>query len=218
MAKAPVIEKHQFAHMVKVAAVTGQSPQRDVALLAVAYGLGLQPNETARLLFSDYLNVDGSVRRDSVTPRDSVQRQGTRLYWVARYVTHSLDAYLASRLDRGHGVTTRPQAYRGLDNAGPLFLGAAGTPFLFTRRHTSTGKISYSCESLTAIYRHLHHQAGIENGSASAARHTFAVNLRRSGVDPDTIRGLLGLSSLSAVKRIVDSDPVRLGAIVARVI
>src|SRR5258706_3603837 len=36
MAKAPVIEKHQFAHMVKVAAVTGQSPQRDVALLAVA--------------------------------------------------------------------------------------------------------------------------------------------------------------------------------------
>jgi site-specific recombinase XerD len=112
---------------------------------------------------------------------------------------------------------TRPQAYRGLDNAGPLFLAATGTPLLFTRRHTSTGKISYSRESLTAIYRHLHHQAGIENGSATAARRTFAVNLRRSGVDLDTIRGLLGLS-LSAVKRIVDSDPVRLGAIVARFI
>jgi site-specific recombinase XerD len=205
--------------MVKVAAVTGQSPQRDVALLAVAYGLGLQPNETARLLVSDYLNAEGSVRRDSVLRAEIAFNGKERdLYWVARYVTHSLDAYLASRLARGHGVTTRPQAYRGLDNAGPLFLAASGTPLLFTRRHTSTGKISYSCESLTAIYRHLHHQAGIENGSASAARRTFAVNLRRGGVDLDTIRGLLGLSSLSAVKRIVDSDPVRLGAIVARVI
>ncbi|CAB3666815.1 hypothetical protein LMG24076_01742 [Trinickia soli] len=138
--------------------------------------------------------------------------------WVARYITHSLDAYLASRLARGHGTRTRPQVYRGLDNDGPLFLAAAATPFLFTRRHTSTGKISYSCEGLTAIYRHLHHQAGIENGSASGARRTFAVNLRRSGVDLDTIRGLRGLISPSAVKRIVDSDPARLGAIVARVI
>ncbi|MFL9936443.1 hypothetical protein P0D88_47400 [Paraburkholderia sp. RL18-103-BIB-C] len=149
MAKAPVIEKHQFAHMVKVAAVTGQSPQRDVALLAVAYGLGLQPSETARLLVSDYLNADGSVRRDSVLRAEAAFNGKERdLYWVARYVTHSLDAYLASRIARWHGVTTRPQAYRGLDNAGPLFLAATGTPLLFTRRHTSTGKISYSCESL----------------------------------------------------------------------
>jgi hypothetical protein len=116
----------------------------------------------------------------------------------------------------GHGVTTRPKAYRNPDNAGALFLPATRTPLLFTRRHTSTGKISYSCERLNAIYRHLHHPAGVENGSASAAPRTFAVNLRRSGVDLDTIRRLLGLSSLSAVKRIVDSDPVRLGAIVAR--
>jgi site-specific recombinase XerD len=98
------------------------------------------------------------------------------------------------------------------------FLTSGGTPLLFTKRHTSTGRISYSCESLTAIYRRLHQQAGIENGSASAARRTLAVNLRRNGVDLDTIRRLLGLSTLSAVKRIVDSDPVRLGAIVARVI
>ncbi len=105
-----------------------------------------------------------------------------------------------------------------MDGAGPLFLTAAGTHFLFTRRHTATGKVIYSCESLTAIIRHLHHQAGIDGGSASAARRTFAVQLRRNGTDLDTIRRLLGLSSLSAVKRIVDSDPLRLGAILARII
>lgn len=140
------------------------------------------------------------------------------MFWTARYVRQAVDEYLAARLAQGHGVTTRPQEYRGLDGTGPLFLTSAGTPLLFTKRHTSTGRISYSCESLTAIYRRLHQQAGIENGSANAARRTLAVNLRRNGVDLDTIRSLLGLSSLSAVKRIVDSDPVRLGAIVSRVI
>jgi hypothetical protein len=49
--KALVVEKHQFAHVVKVAAVTGQSPQRDAALLAVAYGLGLQSKEVALCSF-----------------------------------------------------------------------------------------------------------------------------------------------------------------------
>lgn len=70
MTKALVIEKHQFARMVKVAAVTGQSPQRDVALLAVAYGLGLQSNEVARLAVSDYLRPDGSIKRETVLRRE----------------------------------------------------------------------------------------------------------------------------------------------------
>jgi hypothetical protein len=49
--------------------ISGQSPQRDVALLAVAYGVGLQSNEVARLLVSDYLHADGSVKpRDGPTP------------------------------------------------------------------------------------------------------------------------------------------------------
>jgi hypothetical protein len=50
----------------------------------------------------------------------------------------------------------------------------------------------------------------------AGARRTFAVNLRRCGVGLDTIRRLLGLVILSAVKLIVDTDPVRLEAIVAR--
>jgi site-specific recombinase XerD len=219
MTKALVLEKHQFAHMAKVAAVTGQSPQRDVALLAVAYGIGLQSSEVARLAISDFLLPNGVINRETVLRAEIAFNGKERpLYWTARYVTQALDDYLAARLAQGHGVTTRPQEYRGLDGRGPLFLTSAGTPLLFTKRHTSTGRISYSCESLTAVYRKLHHQAGIENGSATAARRTFSVHLRRNGVDLDTIRRLLGLSSLSAVKRIVDSDPVRLGAIVSRVI
>ena len=38
MAKAPVVEDADMLHAFKVAAVTGQTPTRDVALLYVLYG------------------------------------------------------------------------------------------------------------------------------------------------------------------------------------
>jgi hypothetical protein len=83
--KALVVEKHQFAHMANVAAITGQLPQRDVALLAVAYGIGLQSNEVARLLVSDYLHADGSVKRETVLRREIAFNGKERdLFWTAR--------------------------------------------------------------------------------------------------------------------------------------
>lgn len=100
----------------------------------------------------------------------------------------------------------------------PFFLTGEGEPFAFTRRVTAAGAISYSCESLTEIFRRLHQQAGITNGNASSARRTFAVMLHRQGRSPKLIQDLIGVSSLSAVKRLVESDPVRLAAIVSGVI
>lgn len=47
MAKPPYIEEKQLKHMLKVAAVTGDSPTRDVALLYVAYGTGAMLTELA---------------------------------------------------------------------------------------------------------------------------------------------------------------------------
>ena len=40
MVKPQYIEDKQLKHMLKVAAVTGDSPVRDVALIYVAYGIG----------------------------------------------------------------------------------------------------------------------------------------------------------------------------------
>ncbi|MFA8392945.1 hypothetical protein ACEPUD_22810 [Burkholderia ubonensis] len=65
MAKPPIVEPHQLRHALKVAAVTGHSPVRDVALLFLFYGTGLMPNEAAKLLVSDYLEANGAVRVDS---------------------------------------------------------------------------------------------------------------------------------------------------------
>jgi len=219
MAKPPVVEEHQLRHAIKVAAITGQNSKRDVALLMVPYGTGLMPNETAKLLVSDYLKADGDVLIESVVRAEIAFNGKARpLLWSSLKLRAAIDKYLEHRLAARHGVTTSPSAYRGLDPDGPLFLTGEGEPFAFTRRVTPTGAISHSCETLTEIYRRLHQQAGIQNGNASAARRTFAVTLHRQGRNPKVIQELIGVSSLSAVKRLIESDPVRLASIVSGVI
>ncbi|MCK4118354.1 tyrosine-type recombinase/integrase [Ralstonia nicotianae] len=219
MPKPPVIEEHQIRHALKVAAVTGQNSKRDVALLLVAYGTGLTPNEIAKLLVSDYLQANGQTRIESLVRAEIAFNGKVRpLLWASTKVCAAIDVYLEHRFAFRHGITTCPAAYRGLDHQGSLFLTGEGEPFAFTRRVTAAGAISYSCESLTEIFRRLHQQAGIPNGNASSARRTFAVMLHRQGRSPKLIQDLIGVSSLSAVKRLVESDPVRLATIVSGVI
>lgn len=219
MAKAPVIELHQVRHALKVAAVTGQTPLRDVALLAVLYSTGVTPNEAAKLIVSDYLAADGSARvQSTLRPEIAFNGRSRPLLWANVKAREALDNYLGYRLDARHGISTSPAAFRGLDPSSPLFLTSDGSPFTFTRRVTRTGAASYSCETLNEVIRRLHAQAGIENGSANATRRTFAVNLHRQGRSLKLIQSLIGVSSLAAVKRLVDGDPVSLASLVSGVI
>jgi site-specific recombinase XerD len=219
MAKPPVFEPHEIRHALKVAAVTGQNGVRDVALLTVFYGTGLTANEVAKLRVADYVSESGKVRVDStVRPEIAFNGKARPLVWANARTCAAIDAYLAYRLNARQGITTHRTAFRGLDANGSLFLTGDGESFAFTRRVTGTGAISYSCETLTEIVRRLHQQAGIENGNASAARRTFAVRLHRDGRSLKLIQELIGVSSLSAVKRLIEADPVRLASIVSRVI
>lgn len=215
MAKAPIVELHQVRHALKVAAVTGQTPLRDVALLAVLYTTGVMPNEAAKLLISDYLCSDGAIRTESlIRPEISFNGISRPLVWANARACNAIDEYLAYRLKARHGISTARSAYRGLDHLSPLFLTSDGQPFTFTKRVTATGAASYSCETLNGIVRRLHTQAGIENGSASAARRTFAVWLHRQGRSLSLIQKLIGVSSLAAVRQLVNSDPVPLSTVI----
>lgn len=218
MAKAPVVEESDIRHAIKVASITGQAKLRDVALLWTAYGTGMMPIELAKLTVGDYLGVDGFVREEAEIRSEIAFNDLARpLYWTNKGVIAALDAYLAERVRNGYGAGEEGK-YRGLDPASPIFLTVDGKPFTFTRRVTPAGSISFSCESITQIIRRLHTQAGIESGSALSARRTFAVRLHRKAFDPRHIQVLLGVQSLTAVKRMVEADPVRLGAIVSRVV
>jgi site-specific recombinase XerD len=219
MAKPPYIEDKQLKHMLKVASVTGDSPVRDVALLYTAYGTGLMLTELASITVNDYLTETGEVRSDSRVRAEIAHNNRERpLYWVSPRVLLAIDAYLNYRIRHKHGVTTRKAAFRSLEPDGPLFRRADGEPYGLTKRSLASGTISYSCDSLSQVFRKLHAQAGIEGGHALAARRTFAVRLNRRGYDVRSIAELLGHSTISATKRLIDEDPVRLADLVAGVV
>lgn len=219
MAKAPYIEEGRLRHLLKVAAIAGESPLRNVALLTTVYGTGMMLTEIARMSVRAYLNGDGSVRvKSSVDARIAYNGKERPIYWSNAKVVKAIDAYLAYRVSRRHGVTPMATAFRGLDPDGPIFLTGDGEPYRLIQRPTSSGAASYSCDSLSQLFRKLHLQAGIEGASAMSGRRTFAVRLANNGFDLRHINELLGHETLTATKRLIDADPVRLGAIVARVI
>ena len=137
------------------------------------------------------------------------------LFWTNAKVVAAMDAYIAERVRLRHGITTRKAAFRSLHPDGALFRAADGGPYKLTKRTTSAGATSYSCDSLSQVFRRLHAQAGIEGGHALACRRTFAVTLYRKGYDLRHIAALLGHQTLTATKRQVDQDPVALGDLVA---
>ncbi|MFS2025169.1 tyrosine-type recombinase/integrase [Massilia sp. CT11-137] len=219
MAKAPYIEEGRLRHLLKVAAVAGESPLRNVALLTTVYGTGMMLTEIARMPVRAYLNGDGSVRvKSCVDAAIAYNRKERPIYWSNTKVVKALDSYLEYRVAHRQRLTPMATAFRGLDPDGPIFLTGDGEPYKLIERRTGSGAPSYSCDSLSQLFRKLHLQAGIEGASAMSGRRTFAVRLANNGFDLRHINELLGHETLTATKRLIDADPVNLRAIVARVI
>lgn len=172
--------------------------------------------ELATLPVSRYLKTNSTLLEKSCIPAVIAYNGKERpLWWSNVKVVAAIDKYLEYRVRHNHGVTTRQAAFKSLDPDSPIFLTGDGEPYKLIKRKTATGAISYSCDSLSQLIRRLHLQAGIEGGSAADARRTFAVRLHRFGYDLRHINELLGHETLSATKKLIDADPVRLGAIVA---
>lgn len=204
MAKAPFIEDARLKHMLKVASISGESPERNVALLYVIYGTGMMLTELARMPVSRYLKPDGTLlEKSSITAEIAYNGKERPLYWSNAKVVAAIDKYLEYRIRNKHGITTRKAAYRGLDPDGPLFLTGEGLPYKLIQRPTKTGAISYSCDSLSQLFRKLHLQSGIEGASAMSGRRTFAVRLSQKGYDLRHINELLGHETLFASRRSV---------------
>lgn len=224
LAKAIIVEDHQFEHAVKVARVTGRNRARDVALLHVLFGTALTPTEISLLRVDDYLNQDGTVKRDWIVREDiAYNRRERPLFWVNKKVVTSLDSYLEHRRTNGLGTMTST-AYRGLQPESAIFLTEDGRSMAMTKRMVN-GKPSYACDVLTSLYKKLFSQAGIEGASATSGRRTFATKLYRrhqrgeaGGGDLRHIQELLGHTSIKAVRKLVECDPANLGAIVAKII
>lgn len=217
MAKALYVEEKDLNRIFKIAAVSGEFTVRNVALLTTIYGTGMMLTEVATLPLKAYLKPDGAVLVDSEVPAEIAYNGNARpVKWMSKRLIETVDAYLAYRVEHRHRVTTRAGAFRGLDPDAPIFLTDEGAPYKLTERRTATGTISYSCDSLNQLYRRLHTQAGIEGANAMSARRTFAIRMSKKA-DLKTVKIALGLKTLRAARNLIDSDPVRLGAIAAGV-
>ena len=216
MAKPQVVSDRDLEHMLKATAAYSRVPERDKALLLTLYGTALGVTELACLTVSDYLNADGTVREKSRV-REDVSHNGIPrpLFWTKHRVCASLDEYLAWRVANKQGITVKRGAYRALDPASAIFLTEAGSAYGLTEKTLPSGALSYSCNALGAYISRLHANAGIEGGSAQSARRTFATKLHRKGYDFRHLAEILGVQSVTTVKRLVEADPVDLGDLVA---
>lgn len=167
MAKAPYIEEGRLRHVLKVSAISGELPWRNVALLMTVYGTGMMLTEIARMPLRAYLNGDGSVRvKACVDAAIAYNGKERPIYWSNANVVKAIDAYLAYRIAYRHRLTPMATEYRGLDPHGPIFLTGYGEPYKLIERRTGSNSANYSCDSLSQLFRKLFLQAGIEGASA----------------------------------------------------
>jgi site-specific recombinase XerD len=123
MAKAPYIEEGGLRHLLKVAAMSGESSLRNVALLTTVYGTGMMLTEISRMPLRAYLNGDCSVRVKSCADAAiATTRRSARSIGPTPNVVKAIDAYLAYRIACRHRLPPMATEYRGLDPHGPIFL------------------------------------------------------------------------------------------------
>lgn len=219
MAKAIFLTDSQLRHLFKVAAVRGDNPIRDKALIMTMYGTGMKLTEAATLPLGAYLKPNGDVLIDSEIPAEVAYNGKARpICWTNEKLKEAINAYLDYRVRHKHGMSTKKAAYRGLDPLQPIFLTENGTPFKLIPRKTGSGATTYSCDAIGDTIKTLHQQAGVEGATAESCRRTFAVRLHQAGIDIRHINEALGHETLTATKRLIDQEPVKLGKLVAGVI
>ncbi|EPX9781811.1 TPA: tyrosine-type recombinase/integrase [Pseudomonas aeruginosa] len=220
MPRAIVVEDDQLEQAVKVARLSSpENGLRDAALLLACFGTGMTVTELCRLKISDFLTQSGTIRIDSRIRAEIAYNHKSRpLCWTNKKLTNAVEAHLAERLERGHGVTKRQNAYRGLDPESPLFVSGRTGDGLRISAKKRDGKTYYSATQLSRLFTRLFEQAGVEGASAHSGRRTLAVKLKRRGIDLRHISEILGIESLEAVKKLCAGDPARLGEIVKRII
>lgn len=216
LAKPPVVEPKEIDVAAKIARASGANGLRNAALLYALFATALTPAEIGRLVVHDYCSTDGKTRRKCLVRQEiSYNGYSRALYWANTKLTQAIDEYLAWRLTKMVGLGT-PDRYRGLDPHSPLFINSKTGGAFTATTYTKDGVQRESAMVLSALFKKLLKQAGVE-GSALSGRRTFAVLLARQGKDPAVVREMMGLRNISDAKAIMACDPVRMADIVAKV-
>ena len=163
----------------------------DLALFYLLFATGARPLEIAQLEVRDYLQSDGTVRRESeIRYTVSVSGKPRCLYFTSARLDEALDTYLRERLAGGLGLGVG-EAYRGLDPQSRLFLSSNGAGFRITP-YGDDGQRRFLCRPILETFSKLFRYGGLQGVTAMSARRTVGARLVERGADEGQIGSLLG--------------------------
>jgi len=188
-------------------------PLHDIALFYILFATGARPLEIARLEVRDYLDGDGSVRRESQMRAEvAITSKPRPLHFCSTRLNDALALYLQERLTQKQGIGST-EAYRGLEPDSRLFLSATGEGFKITP-YGSAGQRRFLCRSILETYSKLFRYSELNEVTAISVRRTVISRLYERGADEGQVGLLLGISERSAVRELLSKNKPTIAALV----
>ncbi|UQV24877.1 site-specific integrase [Vibrio sp. J383] len=187
--------------------VINQTPDPDLnaCLMGFFLGSGMTTLEICRVQVRDIVKKNGQLAK-CFTVKGEVSRD---FYLSNIKLQNLIKSYVNKRQKDGD----HPDLHNGFDADAPFFKRSNGDHFKIKRRTTEKGNTSLYCNALNNHIKRLLADAGIEQPSILSGRRTFAVRLKRHGVDTPTIHLMLGNKSLETTLRLIETDTVSMLAI-----
>lgn len=199
MALPPIIEDKDKTWLFKVITQSPE-PELNACLIGFFLGSGMTTLELCRIQVSDIVKKNGELTK-SFTIKGEVSRD---FYLSNIKLQNLIQNYIDKRFKDGD----HPDLYNGFDADEPFFKRSNGDHFKIKRRTTDKGNTSFHCNALNNHIKRLLTDAGIEQPSILSGRRTFAVRLKRHGVDVPTIHLMLGNKTLDTTLRLIETDTV----------
>ncbi|EGU40075.1 site-specific integrase [Vibrio scophthalmi] len=204
MALPTLIEDKDKTWIFKVITQTPE-PELNACLIGFFLGSGMTTLEICRIQVRDIVKRNGQLTKCFAVKGD-VKRD---FYLSNIKLQNLIKGYIDKRPKDGD----HPDYYHGFSPDESFFKRSNGDHFKIKRRTTEKGHFSYHCNALNNHIKRLLADSGIEQPSILSGRRTFAVRLKRCGVDLPTIHKMLGNKSLETTLRLIETDTVSMLAI-----
>lgn len=204
MALPTLIEDKEKTWIFKVITQTPE-PELNACLMGFFLGSGMSTLEICRVQVRDIVKKNGQLAK-CFTVKGEVSRN---FYLSNIKLQNLIKSYIEKRKKDGD----HPDLYNGFDEDEPFFKRSNGEHFKIKRRTTEKGNTTYHCNALNEHIKRLLSDSGIEQPSILSGRRTFAVRLKRQGVDVPTIHLMLGNKTLETTLRLIETDTVSMLAI-----
>ncbi|BEI26494.1 site-specific integrase [Vibrio fluvialis] len=180
-------------------------PELNACLIGFFLGSGMTTLEICRIQVKDIVKKNGQL-----TKNFTIKGEVSRDFYLSNIKLQNLiKGYIEKRPKDGD----HPDQYGALDPDESFFKRSNGDHFKIKRRATERGNTTYHCNALNNHIKRLLSDAGIEQPSILSGRRTFAVRLKRHGVDVPTIHLMLGNKTLETTLRLIETDTVSMLAI-----